>query len=384
MAMTREADAIGARVEGGAQVAPSGVSGVSWALDAVDRVRAGLWRFGCRFELGRRAVRDRSLRLALLASAHILVAFALTGVAPLWLLLLGPLLLGVPHVVNDVRFLVIRRPRGLTPAAVKGILTALALMTGARLVAVAGGPLLLDWEIALGGAAVTCGVALSDGPPLRRALIAAAAGALTVWAVGRPFDAALAVGHAHNLVAFGLWLAVAREGGPLRRVLAVAALYLACAVAILAGAFDGLFVTAWGGDAAGLDLDSLAASLAPGLEPTLAVRLVALFAFAQAVHYVVWLRLVPQRLVPRAAPPTVRRSLAGARADLGRAGLAVAVALTLLVPLLALADAPETRRIYLTLALFHGWLELAVIGAVLSARRGRAPLWTPAGDSPTQ
>ena len=340
------------------------------ALGPLDAVRRALWRLGCRLRLGRDAVTDRSLRLSLVAGGHILVAFALTAVAPLWLLLLGPIVLGVPHVASDLRYLVIRPPLPLGRAPIVAILVGLGAMTALRVGAALGGPLLLGPEVALGGGAILGAIALTPGRARWRPAALVAVAGLTVYGVLHPADTALWVGHLHNLVAFVWWLSLARDGGPWRRVAWVAALYVAAVVAILAGALDGLFALAWSGDAAGLEVDGLAATLAPGAEPVMAVRLVTLFAFAQSIHYAVWLRLVPQRLAPRKAPPSLARSVRDLRADLGVWGLRAVVAMSVLVPLFALVDAYETRSLYLLLVLFHGWLELAVLGALVVARAG--------------
>lgn len=50
------------------------------------------------------------MRLGAPAILHLAVALLLTGVAPLWLLLVGPLILGVPHIVADIRYLLLRDP----------------------------------------------------------------------------------------------------------------------------------------------------------------------------------------------------------------------------------------------------------------------------------
>lgn len=345
---------------------------MEFILARADAIRRQLWRLSVKVPLFRRSVRDRSLRLSLLATGHIAAAFALTAVAPLWMLLLGPLLLGVPHVASDVRYLLIRPPWALPTAAVAAALLPLAAMTALRVAAVFGGPLMLGLEAALGVAAVAAGVALTRGPLALRVAVVAILGALGALAVAHPRDTALWFAHGHNLIAFGLWLVLARGDGPWGHVLAVAACYLACWAAILAGAFDGLVPLAWGAPVAGLDRDVIAWSLAPPeLAPPIATRLVTAFAFAQAVHYVVWLRLVPQRMAARRSPSSFRRSVRALRADFGAWGFGAVVLVTILLPAAALVDAPEARRIYLLLALCHGWLEVAIIAALLTDRRRR-------------
>ena len=86
-------------------------------------------------------------------------------------------------------------------------------------------------------------------------------------------------------------------------------------------------------------------ALVPG---TMADRILAAQLFLQLVHYAAWLLLVPER--PSFGGPV------------GWLGSAVVVALALW-----LHDAAKVRALYLSLATFHVWLELAALG--FTARR---------------
>ncbi|HZS41320.1 MAG TPA: hypothetical protein VFF06_31035 [Polyangia bacterium] len=303
-------------------------------------------------------------RLTARASLLLLASLAATVLAPLWLLLLAPIVLGVPHVVADLRWLVLRP--GVERRVLVAIAPPLAAMTALRVINLAGGGSWPAVEIALGGAAIAGAIAFSvERASTQRAAIALAAAALLIAAgLLAPRQIALWLGHAHNLVAFGLLLAW--WPAPSRNRAAVALVFAACAALIALGALDPLSRAA-GGFAApstGLDFAGLTATLAPGLAPTLALRLVLLFAFAQAVHYAVWLSLLPRAVAPRAP------LLSSLRAELGTPGLLVAAALALAVPACGLFAPARTRALYLSLVLFHGWLELALIARL--AVRGKA------------
>ena len=111
--------------------------------------------------------------------------------------------------------------------------------------------------------------------------------------------------------------------------------------------------------------------LAPGLDPTLAFRLVLVFAFAQAVHYTVWLRLIPNSgaYYTRSGPSTFRANVGALRRDLGRLGWALAVVACLAVPIAGVITPVVTRETYLSLVAFHGWLELASAATLLVRAR---------------
>ena len=70
--------------------------------------------------------------LTLRASLLLVASLAATVIAPLWLLLLAPIVLGVPHVVADLRWLVLRP--GVERRVLLAIAGPLAAMTALRVV----------------------------------------------------------------------------------------------------------------------------------------------------------------------------------------------------------------------------------------------------------
>jgi len=322
-------------------------------------------------------VRDRGLRLGVLAVGHMVSALALTLLAPLWLLLLGPIVLGVPHVASDVRYLIVRPVIRLPRVGLAMIFVPLAAMTVLRVMPLIGFPTIANQsaiEVGLGALAITCAVSCARTTPSLRVLFIGLALALGVVGVWLGHTAALVIAHLHNLVAFGFWLAIYRSEAPLSRVLAIAALYLGIMALIVGGALDAILFGTTSGAAAHLDLDYMARSVATGVDPTLAMRLVASYAFAQAMHYVIWIRLVPQRMDPRPAPPTFARTVSRLRDDFGRVGLVLLVVVSLAFPLATLAfDALDVRYVYLLVIVAHGWLELAMFAALgVQATRAHA------------
>jgi hypothetical protein len=79
------------------------------ALEPLDAARAGLLRAASEVpSLPRLLVRHRT-RVPILLALHAVAAFVLPIFAPSLLLVAGPLLLGVPHLVSDVRHLLLHR-----------------------------------------------------------------------------------------------------------------------------------------------------------------------------------------------------------------------------------------------------------------------------------
>ena len=57
----------------------------------------------------RSLITDRDKRIGFGGSILILLSLSFTMISPLWLLALGPILLGIPHVLADVLYLIVRQ-----------------------------------------------------------------------------------------------------------------------------------------------------------------------------------------------------------------------------------------------------------------------------------
>jgi hypothetical protein len=307
-----------------------------------------------------------------------------------------PIVLGVPHIANDLRYLVLPLPRrqvvlSLVACALLVALKAAALVTGASLLAGMSllrgemvvvamwllGMLALDRPerrahvIARHRVATPTTTAAASAPTTTTATATTAAapgssvrygawllaGTAAVAIVALPIQFAIAAAFLHNVVAIVAWLVVKR---PARRDALAVLGAIAGALAILAVA--GPAVAAWTGGATSpwLTVDKAAHVMFGGLPLATARACMIGFVFLQAVHYAVWLDWIP-RGTPRL--PT-------------RPWLAVTAG-TLAVIAAALVDAAWARTTYLALATFHIYLELVVLTAVvarpLARRRGSGP-----------
>lgn len=325
-----------------------------WPLDAV---REAALRLLARL-LGPGRVRplltQPDLRVAIGGSLSVGVALGMTLYCPLLLLAVSPLVLGVPHLLADVRYLVAqpgyhRRLRLALPVGVALAAAALGMGMRAGLIAIAAA-LLLSGKGA--GRLVLLRRVLGLG------LVAAAAifGLCTEW-----YWLELGLAHVHNFVAillFYLWR-------PRTRALHLwpLALFALGGAALMAGSVP-LGAQALAGFAGHetLSADGQRAWLAPGLGTDWATRLVLLFAFAQAVHYTVWLRLIPEEARERPAPRPFRASLRALHRDLGAPLLLLATVVGVALAVWGTVELSAARMGYFQVAAFHGYLELCVLG----------------------
>jgi hypothetical protein len=304
--------------------------------------------------VGRTLVVRRELRIGVAGVAGVLVALCLTMGLPTWVIAFSPLFLGVPHLVADARYLVIRPGlhRRLALWALIGVPLALLVLTDDSRLGL----------LALPGAAVG-----ARGTPIRKlvgGLLGLGLVGLAV-AAGR-FDTGMALAHGHNLVAMGIFLLWRRR----------TSWWHWAPVAAFALGYAGFLLGVWPvgsmlGDPLGQNMVFHLSWYAPGVAAPWGERLVLSFAFAQSVHYGLWLRLVPDEDQVRSTTRTLRRTVRDVVADLGWpitlgvTGLGVGIAAW------GLVDPLAARTGYLDLALFHGYLELAVLMLWLVERRQR-------------
>ncbi len=305
---------------------------------------------------------DRDRRVALSFGVAVLMAFGLAVSAPLHLLALGPLVLGVPHLLSDVRYLVARPGFGARRAVVLAVGLPLVLLS-------------YTTDPRAGFAAVVgAGVVATSGSLARRAVVVALGGALLLLAHAHPRATSLVFAHMHNVVALGFfwWLR------PRRRPLAwlPLALFAAVALALSLGLHERVAARLGtiDGTVLGTSIDRETWVLAPTLSSPWDARLVVVFAFAQSVHYGLWLRVIPDEARPSKTPRSFAQSARALVADVGGPVVLLAMAGAAVVAVYGLVDVYAARMRYLDFALFHGYLELAALGLFFAESRGGGPL----------
>ena len=343
---------------------------LSRATVPLDAARRSAFRVVLKHPAFSGVVTRRDARIALFASLHAIVAFTLAVFCPVLLLVLGPIVLGVAHVAADMRYLVVRRalPRGMQHVvwACCLVLVGMRVLAECRIL-----PLGLDraeWAFVAAWVALfaVCG-ATSARSPGRGVLAVVLSCTLAFSALSDPATARLVFLQAHNVVALVLWLYLFRTR---RRIVVLPLAIVALGTVLLAsGKLYGL--TLHHGQAAAFGVHVLAASdwLVPGLRADHAIGLTSAFAFLQSVHYAVWLLYVPQDDCHFEATRSFRASLRALVRDFGRGWLAIIVLAAFTVVALAFFNAVKTRHTYLSIAMFHGYLELALL-AYFWARGG--------------
>lgn len=163
-------------------------------LRALDAVRLRYLR--ALGPLARALMPARALRVSLGFCLAICTSLALTFLFPLWLMALGPLILGVPHLLADLRYLVIRP--GLHRRPLLWAVCGVPILAGGLNLGVSVG-LFATLGALLAAQAHSAGARFvrSVGIPLTLVLM----GLASRW----PEEARLLLAHAHNFIAVAVW-----------------------------------------------------------------------------------------------------------------------------------------------------------------------------------
>lgn len=337
----------------------------------LDRARVASLRFTLKFELLRLIYCDRALRLGLnyliLCALYLAISLRFSIV----LLVLGPMLLGYPHLIASYRFL--QNPKlnlktGWDTTRIFQVFLILTLFSLAiRFLGPHLGPLPTlpygTWEIVL---SLTLFTILKTSLNSLRAFLPMA---LTFAVIGAvltlSWKSPLAfVGIAlifHNWVAFGHWIFSAKDAKNRWVALAATLIFALIHIFIFLGFFDSWISISQFNFLSSQSFEVRGWTLAPwSNEPIMWDRAVVLYAFGLSLHYFIWLRAIPQNLDHKSVPNSFRQSLEKLKADCGPkttvllfSGGFLALALWLFTSF--------AGRIYFGVAMLHGWLEFVVL-----------------------
>ncbi len=261
-------------------------------------------------------------------------------VTPTAVLLVGPLVLGIPHVLSELR--VLSRRVQMNRVTLCWVLAPLVLLILLRVSEQSGMERPSGSDVVLGCVAMLAAAIARPGDStdrLGRVLIVVGVSVLALYDTRLT---TLVLAHLHNLIALlflFLWSRSMRGG---RAVVLIAGMVLAAGALGLAAkpSEPSEFIS------------GLQQTLAPGLSAATGYWLVLTYAFAQLIHYVTWLVWIPA-VKPAAGTPGSRR---------GGAFIAALIIVAMGLPMLAAIESPiALRDQYLALSSFHGWLELTVL-----------------------
>lgn len=289
-------------------------------------------------------IRNRDRRICVTACFGIVLAFLASFSFPLWQLLLGPLLLGIPHVMGDVRYLVLHKRLHQKSWFWWCAIVPFLLYAITRSV-----------HYAMLGVFLASLYTQRQG--VERYIVQLCACCLFLISLHWPRHFLFAFLHAHNVIAIGIWWFWSRnrkywESIPLLLC------GLGCLGLVVLGSSETLGFSYY---PPYMDMEYYQQAIAYMAAESWKTTTVLIFAFLQSVHYLVWIRLIPEEARKQPTPRGFRKSFDALSFDFGFTILLV-IGLVFIFFIGYGVYSPElARRDYLTLISFHGFLELFVL-----------------------
>ncbi|MEO7112372.1 MAG: hypothetical protein ABI183_18145 [Polyangiaceae bacterium] len=318
-----------------------------------------------------RVVARRDARVPFIAAAQIMLLFAVTATRPLWLFVLGPIVLGIPHLASDVRYLVLRQR--VAREVILVACAASALFVGIRVLDLfhAAPSRLSGLEVGIVIAWFM--VAIASGARERKSraplFVLPLLLAFGCFAASHAGVVRIVFAHAHNLIGIAAWIVLFRKN---KRAVILPALALTAATALLLSGATLPFTTHGGLQSFGFDLSNVGRFLAPGASPQVATAVALSFVFLQSVHYATWLVWIPQDSLPGEGTFTFRMTARSLVSDFGILALAILAVLALALAVSAVHSARSAVSMYMSLATFHGYFEIAILAYFAARGRGQA------------
>jgi len=355
------------------------------ALTHLDHLRAIVLRVTMKSSFLRQIYLDRSNRLSLsyilLSIIYLFVSLKYSVV----LLILGPLVLGYPHLVASYRFAQ-KSALGLTLRwNTTTILRFFIFLTASSLFIRFVLPKLVNlpqlpygtWEILLSLSALA--VVRIKLNSVFDVLVAVMTLLLTAGVLKLAWHDPLAfVGIAlifHNWVAFGHWFFAAKDFK--NRAVAFSALVIFALIhlVVMLGFFDASISFPEINFLSDQSFGVRGWVLAPWTsDPMIWNRIIVLYTFGLSVHYFIWLRAIPQCLDEKSVPNSFRNSLQQLRKDCGPKTTTVLLIVGAVVGLAMWFHTALAGRIYFGIAMLHGWLEFVFLMMALGAYLLKIPL----------
>lgn len=289
---------------------------------------------------------------------------------PLWLFVIGPIVLGIPHLMSDARYLILRQR--VSREVIVVACAASAMFVGLRVLDLfhAAPAHWASLEMSIAFAWII--LAIMSGARERKSsaplLLLPLLLVLGYFAALHAGIVRIGFAHAHNVIGIFAWIVLFRKN---KRAVILPAIALIAAVALLISGATLPMLTQNGFSSFGFDLSGVGRALAPGASSSFAEGVALSFVLLQSVHYATWLVWIPQDSLPGEGTFTFRMTARSLVSDFGIPALAFFAMLAVALGGSALFHARSAVGTYMSLATFHGYFEIAILAYF--AARGRNP-----------
>ncbi len=323
---------------------------------------------------------NRSLRL--LSSFMVVTIFNLffSLFFPLWVLLIGPIIYGLPHIYSSIRYLHYSlADKNQKTVGVQAFNFLTSIFAGVSIIRLLSEVQIIDGDF-LSSSSNTLellsfiitflGLAIIYRKSLTKvvfALIFIIPFLLLAWLSPIWIMGVLVL--LHNIIAFLYWIVAAKNSSEKKVAYFATLIFIIISTLIFLGVFDSVYklytpasALAW----ADIDYSKLGKMIVPWSANYITwFHSVVAYAFGQSLHYFVWMKAIPDQHHSHQVPTSFRQCYQKLTLDFTKNQLMVIV-LSLLVMILVwtFVKLPIARVIYFSLAAYHGYMEMAALALV--------------------
>jgi hypothetical protein len=338
-------------------------------MKVLDILRTKILRQTLQLTFIRQLFLSRAQRLLFLSGITLIFYFFASLYFPLWVLLLGPILWGVPHIISSLRYSTRSFNHQQKNKLVIFQFTVWLLVFLYRLcidlfhlnIFLSEIPFLFEWICLLSSFAFQFYLT----PKLNGTfLFSVVCFALLLFAtIYFPIQTALTLLISHNFIPLFTWYKSCQNQRDLNTFFIAGFCFVLLSVLIYFGLFD------FNPQPTLAFLNWNLTDIFSGFDETLLLRLVSLYAFSQSIHYFIWLKVIPENYQSQEYPPSFRWSFKKLNSDFGTTSVYFLMGLVLLGLLYWVFFEFQTARlIYFSIAAYHGFMELSTLPFLKSNR----------------
>lgn len=327
---------------------------------------------------------SRSARIMILFLMASIFYFAVSSFFPLWVLLAGPILWGIPHIISSLRYSNLSFDESYRTHLLRfQFIVWSAVFIYRILIDVfhqnifwATQPLLFEASALLVSFVYQFYIYRMQNLKVNFKFILSAVlfSIFITMTYFYPIQTALVALIGHNYLPLFAWYKSCQNKSDVKVFAASAFLYILFSVFIMTGTFDGLYkVFAPSGHISFLNWD-YSEVISPFVTGEMDYRfwfhIVVLYAFSQAIHYFIWMKAIPENYQQQEYPPSFNWSFNRLVNDFGSSSIFVLLAISSIGLLMWLFLEFQTARlVYFSIASYHGFMEISAIPFLKSNRK---------------
>lgn len=349
-------------------------------LANLDLIRAKLLKETLKFSLLHSLFHSRPTRVLILFLSAAVFYLVTSSFFPLWVLLVGPILWGLPHLISSLRYSSLSFSDQARKKLFAFQFCIWAMVFTYRItvdilhqnIFLAEYPLLFEAICLL--ASFIFQLHLFKNISSKIILSSLLFSIFLVATFYYPIQTALTALIGHNYLPLIAWYKSCQDRADLKVFMLSAATYILSSFCIYFGVFDPLYsLYSPTGSIVFLNWDYsevIRPFVVGEFDYQFWFHIVVLYAFSQAMHYFIWMKAIPENYQSRQYPPSFQWSFNKLSTEFGFTSLYIMLTLTCLVfAMWFFFEFQAARLVYFSIASYHGFMEISAIPFLKSNRK---------------